>query len=242
MDYDQFAWVYERHWSREVPSQILTVIERLITAELPRGAHLLDLCCGTGYTARELTERGFEVTGIDISKEMLAHARRRAPTARFILGDARHFKLPAGFQAVVSTFDSLNHIMSLSELGAVFRNVYGVLMPSGLFLFDMNMERGFTSYWADYYSIVEDDGVCVMRGAYDKRKRLARYDITMFRRRGNVWKRTDTVITERCYSPVEIKRALRAAGFKHISTFDAERDLGLSEHTGRSFFLARKAD
>jgi hypothetical protein len=45
---------------------------------------------------------------------------------------------------------------------------------------------------------------------------------------------------ERCYSMKEIKGALRRAGFREFSVFDAERDLGLTDHTGRKFFLARK--
>src|SRR5918997_7163223 len=90
-DYDPFAWIYDRYWSCAVPPQILTVIDRLLVPSLPRGAAILDLCCGTGYTCAELTKRGFEVTGLDGSKEMLRHARRRAPGARFMLADARAF-------------------------------------------------------------------------------------------------------------------------------------------------------
>jgi ubiquinone/menaquinone biosynthesis C-methylase UbiE len=72
-DYDSFAWFYDRYWSREVPPQIMTVIDRLVVPCLPRGATVLDLCCGTGYTYAELIKRGFEVTGLDRSKEMLRH-------------------------------------------------------------------------------------------------------------------------------------------------------------------------
>ena len=241
-DYDPFARFYQRHWSREVPVGILAVIERLLLPRLPRGARILDLCCGTGYTLSELTARGFEVTGLDRSEEMLGFARRAAPESRLILADARSFELPPVYDAVISTFDSLNHVMTLTDLTAVFGNVYRALVPCGLFLFDMNMEQAFLHHWADYFAIVEDEEVCVLRGTYDRGRKIARYDITMFRREGETWRRTDTVISERCYTAKEVRRALKAAGFKEVSSHNAEKEMALAEHVGRTFFLARKED
>ncbi|HEX8773157.1 MAG TPA: class I SAM-dependent methyltransferase [Pyrinomonadaceae bacterium] len=235
--YDGFARVYNRHWAEEVPAQILTVIDRLLVPSLPAGARVLDLCCGTGYTLSQLTLRGFEVTGLDVSKEMLRHARRNAPAASLILADARSFTLPPVYMAVVSTFDSLNHLMTIEELTRVFRNVRQALARGGLFLFDMNMEEGFIENWADYYAIVEEKDVCILRGVYDREQKIGRYDITVFHLRGQTWQRADTLISEKCYTAKEIRRALRAAGFKEVSIYDAETDMELTEHVGRKFFL-----
>jgi len=238
--YDAFAQVYEKHWSSEVPPQLWTIIERLLVPHLPEKARVLDLCCGTGYTAARFVERGFDVTGLDGSKEMLRRARRLAPAARFVLKDARRFDSKPLYHAVVSTFDSLNHVLTLHELTQVFRNVYKALLPAGFFLFDMNMEQAFLQHWADYYAIVEDTNACILRGTYDRRERIGRYDITTFERTGKLWQRADTVIYERCYTARQITRALKTAGFTKLSSHDAAKDLGLTEHTGRVFFLARK--
>lgn len=238
--YDPFARVYNRHWNSEVPSQIMTVIDRLFLPEMKEGARILDLCCGTGYTAGELSRRGFAVTGLDASNEMLGYARRNAPRASFIQADARSFEMMPIYQGIISTFDSLNHIMTLEGLTATFRNCNRALIPGGLFLFDMNMEKGFLEQWADYFAIVEDEEVCVLRGTYDRERRIARYDITMFERREKTWRRTDAVISEKYYPAKEIKRALKATGFTEISTYDAEKEMGLTDHVGRTFFLARK--
>jgi SAM-dependent methyltransferase len=238
--YDAFAWFFNKYWSREIPEQMLSAIEPLLLTRLPEHAHLLDLCCGTGQLAAALTERGYAVTGIDNSTEMLRYARHNAPAAEFVRADARRFHLPTRFDAVVSTFDSLNHFLSLEELSAVFRQTRQALAPSGWFLFDMNVERGFLAHWRDYFAIVEEDEVCVLRGEYDPEQKLGRYDITMFRRRGRAWQRNDTTVSERCYEPEEIERELTKAGFNEPLTFDAEKDLGLTDHTGRIFFLTRR--
>jgi SAM-dependent methyltransferase len=240
-DYDAFSWFYERYWCEEVPPTIFTVIERLLLPELEAKSRILDLCCGTGHTVARLEKKGYRVTGLDGSEKMLRFAKRHAPRSGFLLSDARSFDLPESFDAVVSTFDSLNHLMTLAELEAVMLRVHRALVPGGWFLFDMNIESGFTSHWADYFSIVEKDEVCVLRGSYDREEKVGRYDISMFRRRGKAWQRSDASITERCYSMKEIRQALRRAGFREFSVYDAVRDLGLVDHTGRKFFLARKA-
>jgi demethylmenaquinone methyltransferase/2-methoxy-6-polyprenyl-1,4-benzoquinol methylase len=50
---------------------------RFLVSRLPSGGHVLDVATGTGLVAAELVRRGFEVTGVDQSAEMLAVARRR---------------------------------------------------------------------------------------------------------------------------------------------------------------------
>jgi demethylmenaquinone methyltransferase/2-methoxy-6-polyprenyl-1,4-benzoquinol methylase len=50
---------------------------RFLVSRLPRGGHVLDVATGTGLVAAELLRQGFKVTGVDLSPEMLAVARRR---------------------------------------------------------------------------------------------------------------------------------------------------------------------
>ena len=51
---------------------------------LPACRRVLDVCCGPGRHAAGLSERGYEVTGIDRDEAALSRARRRAPTATFL--------------------------------------------------------------------------------------------------------------------------------------------------------------
>jgi len=134
--YDPFAWFYNRYWGPEFCQDVFPVFERLLLPLLPPPARILDLCCGTGQIAGRLAELGYEVTGLDGSAAMLSFARHNAPAARFLQADVRNFTLPEGtgpFDLVVSSFDSLNHILTLAELNQVFRNVERSLTPGGLF-------------------------------------------------------------------------------------------------------------
>jgi SAM-dependent methyltransferase len=239
-NYDSFAWFYNKHWGRETPNQIFTVTEKLLLPCIPAGGRVLDLCCGTGQTSAALTERGFRVTGVDGSEEMLRHARRNASAAKFISADARSFKLDPDYDGIVSTFDSLNHVIHLEELKQVFLNAHAALAEGGLFLFDLIMEEGYLLRWQDFSTIVGDDNICVMGRQYDQDQKIARCDLAMFRLKGKAWQRMDIVIVERCYSKSDVKTALKQSGFKEVSVYYAEKDFGLVDQAGRVFFLARK--
>ena len=237
-DYDPFAWFYDKYWCHAVTRDFVSALETLFLPRVEPRARLLDLCCGTGRVAAELGALAYRVTGLDISPEMLRLARRNAPAAEFVCEDARAFDHPPSYDAALSTFDSLNHVLSLKELTAVFRNVRRALLPGGLFFFDVNLEMGFRDHWEEHFSVVEDDRVCLLRGAYDPAARLGRYDFTLFKRETQGWLRSDFSISERCYTKGEIKDALTRAGFGRVTFFDAVRDAGLPEHTGRLFVLA----
>ncbi len=62
----------------------------------------------------------------------------------------------------------------------------------------------------------------------------------MVRLAERTWQRSDFALLQRCYSEDESRSALEKAGFGEVATFDAERDLKLAGHTGRTFFRTRK--
>ncbi len=241
-DYDRFAWVYNNHWGSGFAQQVLPILENLVLRHLPAKARILDLCCGTGQLARTLTALGYQLTGLDGSEEMLRFARQNAPAGQFIAADARSFKLPDVYHAVVSTFDSLNHIMSLEELTDVFGNVYAVLRNGGLFFFDLNMEEGYKTTWHDSFGVVEDDLVCVVRSSYRPEERTAQFDTTIFYLQGG-WQRSDLTLVQKCYSEAEVQSALKTAGFTEIHAYahDEQRGLaGLTREAERAFFVCQK--
>ena len=231
--YDPFAWYYRRGWGDEFHVNVFP--------RLSEHARVLDLCCGSGDLSAFLVHRGYTVTGIDGSAEMLRFAREKAPAAMFLHHDARSFDLPAEFDAVLSTFDSLNHILKLDELEQVFRNVHRALRPNGLFFFDLNMEDAFEDQWRGIWGAVEETSVGLTRGSYDAHRRLGRADVTVFRKEENgMWSRTDVSVFERCYSQDEVTGALERAGFINVQARDAG-ELGMKElASGREFFFGNK--
>lgn len=240
--YDPFAWLYANHWGDEFHSEALPALDRVLLHELPRRAWVLDLCCGDGRITKALIRRGFQVTGIDGSELMLAYARQKSPKAEFLLADARRFALPPRYDAAISTFDSLNHVMETEDLGKVFANVFAALKPGGSFIFDLNREEAYMDMWSRSLHCVQPKYVFVSRGSYDSAAKIAVCDITLFRLQYGEWNRSDFRLSQRCHMRDEVLRLLERSGFE-AEVLDAGRDAGMKGDIayGRDFYLARKA-
>jgi SAM-dependent methyltransferase len=240
--YDDFAWFYNRYWNEEFHGLAVPILERIWLPRVPAGGRVLDVCCGTGYLAGLLANRGYRVTGVDLSGPMIEYARRHVPDADFHVADASHFRVSGHFDAAVSTFDSLNHFLTPASLEAVFHSTAARLQRGALFAFDMLLEEAYQTHWGEAFALVRDDHVLTITGAgYHLRTRLACCTITMFRLLEGTWRRADVKIEERCYTTKEIERAVTSAGFGRLECYDAG-DMGMGGQLGhgRTFFVATK--
>jgi SAM-dependent methyltransferase len=105
---------------------------------------VLDLGCGTGNHALPLARRGYQVLGIDLSQEMLQHARDKAQAAglaagqlEFAQGDVRSFSTPRRFDAALMMFAVLGYQLTNEDVLAALRTVRDHLNPGGLFICDV---------------------------------------------------------------------------------------------------------
>lgn len=90
--------------------------------------NVLDVACGTGDMVVSLAERGCMVTGVDISEEMLAIAKRKAKSGKLIVADAEHLPFEdEAFDAVTCAFGVRNFVHLEQELSEMLR----VLKPGG---------------------------------------------------------------------------------------------------------------
>ena len=83
----------------------LKEIFQLFCAKLPAGAHVLDAGSGTGIpVAKELVQKGYHLTGVDISSTMIEHARMNVPQGRFIEQSVTEMLFEEEFEGVVSFY------------------------------------------------------------------------------------------------------------------------------------------
>lgn len=98
------------------------------------GTRVLDLCCGHGNVTRGLLAAGAEVTALDFSPAMLEMARRNAPTAHFIEGDAADTGLPAQRFHGISMGFGMPHVPDPPQ---VMAEAARLLKPGGRFSFSV---------------------------------------------------------------------------------------------------------
>jgi len=132
--YNEFGWNY---FPRAFGEQLLEWIRR-------NGVQVktsLDLGCGTGVLCELLHENGIESAGMDLSEGMIAIARESAPEIHYDVANMITYLPDKKFDLVTCTGDALNHIISLEDIGRIFRNVYSYMNEGGYFIFDILNER-----------------------------------------------------------------------------------------------------
>jgi SAM-dependent methyltransferase len=191
---------------------------------------------------RSLAGYGYRLTGIDNSRDMLRYARQNVPAATFLLADARSFHLPPQFHCALSTYDSLNHLLTPEDLRQAFQCVHASMLPGGDFLFDLNTEEAYTTQWDKSAAEVFDNSAYFIRGGYDPRQKLGSTRITAFRRT-DAWIRVDLRLFQRYHPPSAVRAALRDAGFAGVTIYESGKDFEIPDNTGigRLFFHARKS-
>ena len=102
----------------------------------PPAGRLLEFGSGTGRHARILADRGYHVTGVEPSSDMLERAEPH-PRVTYLHGDTASTSLEEKFEAVLALFHVMSYHTSLPELHAFYDTAFRHLDSGGLFVFDV---------------------------------------------------------------------------------------------------------
>ena len=208
---------------------------------------LLDLACGTGRMTLELASRGYDMTGVDISPEMLDAARETEegmnnPTSvLWLCQDMREFELYGTVDAAISCLDSMNHLTSVKDFKKTLSLVHNYLVPDGVFVFDVNGRWKFENIYADRSYVMElDDGFFIWQNDYNPKTRLCDFSVTLFSERGDgVYERVDDLQRERMYTLRSIKGMLFDEGFELLGAYSDFNFTEASDADERIYVIAR---
>lgn len=149
--YDEFTASYDLElWL----GNILAGLERVGL----EGKRLLDVGCGTGGSLLPMLERGWQVTGCDLSPAMIERARSKVDdSVRLEVADMRELPAFGEFDLVWALGDAVNYLMSVEELERALRGMRANLAPGGLLAVDSNTVFAYRSFFAET-AVVEKDG------------------------------------------------------------------------------------
>jgi len=209
---------------------------------------VLDLGCGTGSLTRLLSEKGYDMIGVDASLEMLDVARSfenlddsGKSDILYIAQDMREFELYGTVRAVVSSCDCINYILEEDELTEVFRLVNNYLDPKGLFIFDFNTEYKYKQIGDAVIAENHEDASFIWENFYYEDEKINEYDVTFFLKEENgLFRRVVEEHQQRAYSLEMIKKIITSAGMEFVAAFDDYTREEASENSQRICVAARE--
>jgi len=201
------------------------ILSRFEKYGLP-GKIVLDLGCGTGIMTEMLADAGYDMIGVDLSSDMLDVAlekkNRSGHDILYLMQDMREFELYGTVGAVVSVCDSINYILEDGEMIKVFKLVNNYLDPKGLFIFDFNTVRRYEGYGDSTIAENRDDYSFIWDNFYHEEGHINEYDLTIFAREGELYRKSCETHLQRGYTLDEIKGFLEAAKLVLLESEDAD--------------------
>lgn len=210
---------------------------------------LLDLACGTGTMSMLLSDKGYDVIGVDASEDMLSVAQEKKMESgkdiMFLCQRMEELDLFGTINAAVCTLDSINHITDGKTVEKVFSKVSLFMEDKGLFLFDVNTPYKHREILGDNTFIYDmDDVYCVWQNSTDKDTLLTEVSLDIFEKdteeEEDVYYRYSEEFSEKGYELSEIEKWLTKNKFEVLGVFEEMTKKAVSENTQRAVFLARK--
>ena len=210
---------------------------------------LLDLACGTGTMSLLLSDKDYDVIGVDASEDMLSVAQEKKMESgkdiMFLCQRMEELDLFGTINAVVCTLDSINHITDGKTVEKVFSKVSLFMEDKGLFLFDVNTPYKHREILGDNTFIYDmDDVYCVWQNSTDKDTLLTEVSLDIFEKdteeEDDVYYRYSEEFSEKGYELSEIEKWLTENKFEVLGVFEEMTKKAVSETTQRAVFLARK--
>ena len=152
--FDHIAGEYDHSLPAHVVEHYLRKRLAYVLAVCPRGRGL-DVGCGTGVLARQLTAAGLEMTGLDSSDGMLAVAREHSPAVDLVHGSGTELPFEDGSFDLVVTVATLHHIAAPDAVRATLGELARVVKPGGrIVVWDHNPRN---PYWGRLMAKVPQD-------------------------------------------------------------------------------------
>lgn len=242
--YKALADSYDRLTNDVDYEAVVAFYQRILDREGLRPHTAVDLACGTGSVAAILSRMGMQVTGVDLSEDMLTVACDKTSDLpnppMFVCQSLQELSLPRGVDLAVCALDSLDYITDPADCALAIRRIFRALNPGGIFIFDVNTPEKLRAMDGQVFLDEDDDVYCVWRGEFDQQTNICTYAMDLFQRHGNHWERSFEEHREYAYSAEQLVGYLKEAGFTGIKVYGDRRLEQPNDSDQRIYLKARK--
>lgn len=195
-----------------------------IEQRLPnRKSKVLELACGTGNITIEMAKRGHQMTGVDISEEMLSIASEKESKykIKWINQDMKLLQLKDKYDCILCPCDGFNYILDIEELKSIIENIHSYLNDGGLFIFDLSTKHKLENILGNNtFAESHEDMAYIWENFYDELNDICEFEVTTFEKVGENFNRCIEYHRQKAYDKHDIISLLRRIGYNDVNVYE----------------------
>jgi 2-polyprenyl-3-methyl-5-hydroxy-6-metoxy-1,4-benzoquinol methylase len=249
MSYEKFAYLYDELMQDAPYEQWVRFVKGKLEKYGVEGRSLLDLACGTGELSVRFAKDGFQVTGVDLSGDMLRVAQEKAGTQGlaipFYQQDMAELEGLGLFDIIGVFCDSLNYLPSEETVIQTFSNAFHHLKKNGIFIFDVHSIYKISHLFLEQTFAMNEDHLAYIWNSFPgEYSNSVEHELSFFvlDDQSGKYDRFDELHYQRTFSIEQYSSWLKEAGFE-ILEINADFEARIPEpESERIFFIARKSN
>lgn len=250
MAYEELAGLYDLLMEDINYEQWADYIHRLLEQSHCPGNRILDLGCGTGNITIPLAQRGYRMTGVDLSEPMLEQAQTKSRAMGLDIvwqqQDMTNLQLEDEngeepvFDAVIATFDAFNYLLDPYDLQDLLHRLNAMLVDGGLLIFDVQTPYKLQEYLGNQiYTLHRLEVEYVWENHFDEEEQICQMDITFFIRQENgLYRRVTECHRERVYDLDILQLWLQYSDFTLLGRYRELTNEEVQPEDHRAVFIA----
>jgi ubiquinone/menaquinone biosynthesis C-methylase UbiE len=223
--YQAFAELYDELMDDVDYESWADYYTRLLSIYGVRNGKICECACGTGGLTIPLYRRGFQMTGVDISREMLWEAaqksRKLGIAMPFVQQDMKALNLHRPMDAVLATCDGVNYLLTEEDLLSFFRAAHRAVKPGGALIFDVSTPHKLKNVLCSGLMAEDRENITYMwQNSWNERQKTVSLDLVFFvREKDNQYRRIEEHQKQRAWDEKTLKENLWHAGFRAVSIY-----------------------
>jgi SAM-dependent methyltransferase len=244
--YTVFASVYDRLMVDVDYLAWAAYYQTLLSLYGLRAGKVCECACGTGGLTIPLAGMGYQMTGVDLSEEMLFEAsqksRRAGTMIPFVRQDMRTLRLHRRMDGVLCTCDGINYLPTSGDVLTFFQAAWAALNPGGVLAFDVSTPYKLKTVLGNRFIGDETADIAYLwKNTYHPENESVYMALSVFTRiQGETYARISERQIQYAYSQETLTDLLSQAGFADIRLF-GDATFALPKPTEQRWhFAARK--